>query len=333
VIDNSHHVVLDGIILKNGSKWGTILVYDSAHAVSLHHRAGMATVQNVTWDHIDVERVTNGNLGRSWAYFNIETTGTGAGKIRNITVRNIHVRDSGGEPSPINGLDAGNDVEGLWFQDIYMGPTGQGAYAQNAGDARLAKNAFVTDLQIFQTGVRVFHDGDAVRIDGADDWSPGNFKGNCGPGEAVTGMSQANDPTLEGAHALRCVAYGSQLSDGFIASLVVSPSADHFRSGSSRASYDWDLGFAKSECGTGEYVSGASEDVSAHALQHLRCAAAAPATSSQCNSRAVTSDDRGQDSGDWDPGYWKAECEADFIVAGVSVDSAGKPRRILCCHR
>jgi hypothetical protein len=220
----------------------------------------------------------------------------------------------------------------MFVTNILVAPMGPGEPAQNAFDARLAPNGFVANLQISQDGVRMFRDRDSVKVHGASDWSPGNYKGNCGPGEAMTGMSQASGTPLPGPHALRCKAYGAPFSDLLAAAQPVAYSSDSYRSGRSHASYDWDPGFAKNECGLGEYVSGVSQETGAHRLVHLRCAAAAiPAGA--CNSRSVMFDDRGENTGDWDPGHAKGECGPNMVVMGVSVDPAGKPRRLLCCPR
>lgn len=317
---------IDNVTFKNS------VVFDAAHAVSLHHKAGVATVQNVTWNNIDVQKIGQTNLGRSWAYVNIENTATGPGKVKDITVANIRVRDTGTDSSPLKGLDSVNNVEGIFFRDIHVGPSGNAFFAQNAADARLVRNEFVSNLQVSQNGVRMFWDRDAVKVEGAPDWSPSNFKGNCGPDEAMTGMSQSRNSGQRGPHALRCKSYGPPFNDTFVASQAVSSSGDSYRSGTTNATYDWDPGYAKTECGRGEYVSGVSQDMSAHSLKHLRCASA-DSISNACNSKSVMTDDRGEDTGDWDPGYFKAECDADMVVVGVSVNASGMPRRILCCHR
>jgi len=307
------------------------VVFDAAHAVSLHHKAGPATVRNITWDQIDVQKISVSNLGRSWAYVNIESTATGPGKVEGITVKGIRVRDFGTDQSPLHGFDSTNNVNRISFRNIYVGPTGQGFYAQNATQAHLVRNAYVSNLQVSQNGVRRFSDGDAVKHEGAADWSFGNYKGNCGAGEAVTGMSQATGSPLVGPHALRCKSKGDAFADTVAAAHAVWTNADHYRSVATHAGYDWDVGYAKNECGDGEYVSGASQDPSSHALRHLRCAIG-PVAGNGCNSKSVMTNDRGEDTGDWDPGYWKAECGPDTVVLGVSVDTSGKPHRILCCQ-
>ena len=56
-----------------------------------------------------------------------------------------------------------------------------------------------------------------------------------------------------------------------------------------------------------------------------------------CETRnlSVGGDDRGNtSSGDWDPGYYKAECAYGKVAYGVSVDTAnGTPSRLLCWRR
>jgi hypothetical protein len=306
------------------------VVFDAAHAVSVHHKTGTAAARRITWDDLDVQRISHDNLGRSWLYVNIEDIGGGAGTVEDLVVSNIRVRDSGTQASVIRGLDGQKGVRGIVLRNIAIGPTGASTFAQNVGEARVQRNAFVAGLEVAQEGVRRFWAGDAVRLDGAADWSSGNFKGNCGPGEAVTGLSQG--ASMAGPHALRCRSTGAAFTDELRAAPVVSSSGDAFRSGRSLAGYDWDPGFAKNECGAGEYVSGMSQHVTSHALVRLRCARAALGGGG-CNSRAVTVNDRGADTGDWDPGFAKGECASDAVVVGVSVDAASKPRRILCCRR
>jgi Glycosyl hydrolases family 28 len=132
------------------------VVYDAAHAVSLHHKAGAGTVQNITWDHIDVEKISQTNLGRSWAYFNIEDTGAGTGPVKNITISKARVRDFGTDNSPVNGWSAAASVDGIYFRDVYVGPTGAGFYAQTPADAHVVANGFVSNLQFWVGGARTF---------------------------------------------------------------------------------------------------------------------------------------------------------------------------------
>jgi hypothetical protein len=124
------------------------VVFDAAHAISLHHKTGAGTVQNITWQNIDVQRISQVNLGRSWAYFNIEGAQGGVGPVDALTVQQIRVRDLGTDPTPIDGYDGSRSFRGIWFRNVYVGPTGAGHFAQNAGDLRLAPNAFVSDLEV-----------------------------------------------------------------------------------------------------------------------------------------------------------------------------------------
>jgi hypothetical protein len=140
----------DGVTFSNS------VVFDAAHAVSLHHKAGTGTVRNITWDRIDVERIHQSNLGRSWAYFNIEDSGAGVGPVSNVTISRVRVRDFGTDNSPVNGLTMAASVNGIYFRDVYVGPTGAGFYARTPADAHVAANAWVSSLQFWVNGVRTY---------------------------------------------------------------------------------------------------------------------------------------------------------------------------------
>jgi hypothetical protein len=101
---------------------------------------------------------------------------------------------------------------------------------------------------------------------------------------------------------------------------------------------DWDVGFAKQECGLGQFVSGLVKSRSTgNPFYGMECETVKPlwSLSNTCNVRALgTQDDRTSSiEGDWDVGAIKAECGADQYVAGVSVDgSTGHVHRLLCCN-
>jgi hypothetical protein len=42
------------------------VVIDAAHAISIHRKAYGASIQDVTWENLDVQRISATNLGRSW---------------------------------------------------------------------------------------------------------------------------------------------------------------------------------------------------------------------------------------------------------------------------
>jgi len=319
----------DTITFKNS------VVYDAAHAISLHHKQGDAEARNITWDNIDVERESSSNIGQSWAFVQIEDAKSGIGPVRNLNIRNINVRAVGGGVSntdipnsnlaagmgPIIGIDASNHVDGVFFTNVKI----NGVLATSPATAHVQANAFVTNLQVGNGfAARVFYVTDDNLAE--SDWSNGDTKGDCGLGWAATGLSTA--PNTGSAHGLRCKNYGVPFN-GVQAGdpLTVSTSANNERS--SHAG-DWDAGYPAVECGTGEYLSGISQNPTTHALGKVRCARA-PTKASGCTIRSVTSEDRGEATGDWDHGYIKGECASEQVMVGVSVNPSGNPHRILCC--
>jgi chitinase len=177
------------------------------------------------------------------------------------------------------------------------------------------------------SGARVFDGGDNNAASPAE-WDSGYWKGSCSSGSVITGLSQHTN--LSSAHAILC-APNSTFTGNLAATVYDVSNGDHRRA--SRLG-DWDYGYAKSECGVGEYVSGISMSPSTKRLHALRCASASMANGGQnnCETRLVTQDDRGDGAyGDWDSGYFKAQCSAGKVVFGVSANSNGSAHRILCC--
>jgi len=67
---------------------------------------------------------------------------------------------------------------------------------------------------------RVFFGQDSNAAAGAD-WDPGYYKGDCGPGAAVTGLSQ--NTALTAAHALLCKTENASFGDSTGAILTANP--------------------------------------------------------------------------------------------------------------
>jgi len=172
---------------------------------------------------------------------------------------------------------------------------------------------------------RVFNGGDSNAATPVD-WDPGFWKGDCGAGNAIAGVSQTTNQT--GAHALLCAPQGSSSGN-----LVATLDATHGDSRRANRLGDWDFGYVKAECGVNEYVSGLSMNTGDKSLHEVRCASGSPTGGGQngCSTHSVTQDDRGNTAtGDWDSGYYKGECAAGQSVYGISV-AGGKPHKILCC--
>jgi hypothetical protein len=174
----------------------------------------------------------------------------------------------------------------------------------------------------------VFNTGDANYANPVD-WDSGYYKGGCGAGAGVIGMSQ--NTSLTSAHAILCAPNGS-FGGNFAATVSNVSSGDHRRY--ARAG-DWDNGHYKSECGYNEYVSGVSMATGTKKIHGLRWASGSMTAggAAACETRLVTQDDRGQDTFNyWDYGYYKSQCGPGKVVVGVSTNtSTGMPHRILCC--
>ena len=97
---------------------------------------------------------------------------------------------------------------------------------------------------------------------------------------------------------------------------------------------DWDWGYWKLECGLNEYVSGASQAQDGNPAFHaLRCSAGAGSANS-CEVRVVSGGAGYSGAwGDWDWGYYKADCPQDKVMVGASFDTTtSKPHAIYCCN-
>jgi hypothetical protein len=309
---------------------------DASHAVGINHDAGVAAAYNITFQNIDVQKIGQSVLGRSWAYFEIHAAQNGPGPIQNVTVKDIKIRSPDGlgtDNSTVYGYDAVNKISGINFENIWVDALGR--YAQNRTELKLVGNAFVGNWWVHQTGVRMFWSSSSVGMEQLADWSTGNYKGSCGPGWAMTGLSRDDVNPNPGPHALRCKNYGTaQFTDDWSSPTILSISGTVDNRAGMRFG-DWDVGFRKTECGLTDYATGLSQNTSTHAMAHLRCATAAtPLSNANCETRSIVSaNDQGEATGNWDNGYWKAECANNKVVMGVSADTSGKPRKVLCCDK
>ncbi len=134
----------DGITVKNS------VVYEAAHAVGISHSFGDGDAKNLMFDSIDVERTNMKNLGQSWIRIAIDKRkkpgdGDGGG-VYNVRFANINVRDAGGDPSPISGLDSGKMVDGVIFSNIYM--PHQTRPAKTFAELNLAEPMFAKGIAI-----------------------------------------------------------------------------------------------------------------------------------------------------------------------------------------
>lgn len=141
-----------GVTIRNS------YVYQSARALLVDHAytenplpvEGWA--KDITFENIDIERVGISQFGNYWLRVSTST----AGDVSNILLKNINVRDTGGESSPIQGNPTrGGMVNGVTFTDVYV----KGTLAKNLSDLKAAvKNDNVSGVVIANTTPAIFSD-------------------------------------------------------------------------------------------------------------------------------------------------------------------------------
>ncbi|MDQ0920340.1 S-layer homology domain-containing protein [Paenibacillus sp. V4I5] len=105
----------DNITFRDG------VVYKAAVGFAIHHKYGVGTVSNVTFENIDVEDISGKNEDNSaWmTMFTVNHNNNGAGPITGVTVKDITVRDAGESFAKIKGQE-GALITGITFENVYM---------------------------------------------------------------------------------------------------------------------------------------------------------------------------------------------------------------------
>jgi len=134
--------VQDGITFKNS------VAYNCAGAICIDHKNGASIVNHVTFENIDVERVSYVNDGHgAWAVFLVQNgLGDGGGPVSNILVKNITVRDVGTTGGFIKGLSSDASINGITFDHVYM--PGSNTPATTLYGMGMRTVAFANDLTI-----------------------------------------------------------------------------------------------------------------------------------------------------------------------------------------
>ncbi len=134
--------VQENITFKNG------VAYDCAGAICVDHKNGASIVNNVTFDTIDVERVSYINDGHgAWAVFLVQNgLGDGGGPSSNILVKNIIVRDVGKTGGFIKGLSSHATINNITFDRVYM--SGSSTPASNLFQMVMTNTAFYSNVTI-----------------------------------------------------------------------------------------------------------------------------------------------------------------------------------------
>ncbi|MBN1610263.1 MAG: neprosin family prolyl endopeptidase [Polyangiaceae bacterium] len=165
------------------------------------------------------------------------------------------------------------------------------------------------------------------------DWLGGSYKGECGLGQPITGLSKYTSGQHQG-HAILC---GSKTISNVTGSSCY---VRDFSSGDSRApntgTGDWDRNYFKGECASNEFVQGIGQTTSGKVYAILCCPGTVAHQS--CGAQTFYSrDSSGYSGNDWDPQFFKGQCPAGKYVSGVSSVArrrygvVGAPHAILCC--
>ncbi|CAN7188289.1 discoidin domain-containing protein [Paenibacillus sp. LjRoot56] len=137
----------DGITFKNS------VVYDAAVGIGIHHKYGTAEAKNITFDNIDIERLSYSNDSdnkRTWLAFIIQNgAGEGGGTVSTVSVKNITVRDQGANLGMLKGLDSSHMINGVTLENIYM--PGSASPASNLAGMNILNTGFYSGLTILPT--------------------------------------------------------------------------------------------------------------------------------------------------------------------------------------
>lgn len=96
--------------------------YDAAVAIGIHHKWGTAYVNEVKFDHIDVEQLTHQNDDhRTWCVLYMQNGDKkGSGPISHVKISNIKIYDSGKSPGKIRGVSTETEISDVVFKNITM---------------------------------------------------------------------------------------------------------------------------------------------------------------------------------------------------------------------
>jgi hypothetical protein len=203
------------------------------------------------------------------------------------------------------------------------------ALNSTSADVQVTLNEQPTEFKAWQ-----FYRNDNTSEVGYTDWDANFFKGDCPPYGETVGLSVSN---VNGRpNSIACLLKNSSNSPatGEFAR-VLGGTQDNQRIYPRNG--DWDQGYFKWECGLNEYVSGFSQGATDNNLHEIRCAKGQFANGGRnlCETHFTGNgqDDRGSlEGGDWDTGYYKAQCSDNKLIFGVSVNpTTFKPHKILCC--
>lgn len=136
-----------GVTFKNG------VVYDAAVGIGIDHKYGVGALSDVTFDNIDIEKLSYSNdSNRTWALFAIRNgDGFGGGTIDTLNVKNINVRDAGTTLGTLKGYSSTKNISNITFNNIMM--PGSATPAQNLAQMNILNRAYHTPVTILPTQI------------------------------------------------------------------------------------------------------------------------------------------------------------------------------------
>ncbi len=103
------------VVFQNG------VVYDGAVGIGISHQYGSAAAINVTFQNIDIERLSNINSEHgTWLAWYVWNSSSLYGPLINITAKNITVRDKGQTFGVIRGLNNNSTIDNITLINIIM---------------------------------------------------------------------------------------------------------------------------------------------------------------------------------------------------------------------
>jgi hypothetical protein len=122
------------------------VVYDAAVGIGIHHKWGTSYVRNVTFDHIDIERLSYQNDDhRTWEVFYVQNGDKkGGGPITDVAVKNINIYDRGKSPGKVKGAGAKAGISNVIFSNIYV----QGSAATSLQEMNVTDTLYSNNIKI-----------------------------------------------------------------------------------------------------------------------------------------------------------------------------------------
>jgi hypothetical protein len=124
------------------------VVYDAAVGIGIHHKWGTAAVRRVSFEGIDIEKLSYQNDDhRTWGIFFMQNGDKkGSGPISAIKLNDIRIRDAGKSPGKIRGVNPATRISEISFKNIYM--PGKTLPASTLSEMNMTDTANVSGIRI-----------------------------------------------------------------------------------------------------------------------------------------------------------------------------------------